>query len=73
VFFLPNLQGEQLGVPFFETLGPRIKRDLKVGANRDGEKMIGLPRGMARPMDQPPGHRMGAGVTDSYLYAQQNH
>jgi hypothetical protein len=27
---LPNHQGEQLGVPLFETLGPRIKRDLEV-------------------------------------------
>jgi hypothetical protein len=30
-FLLPNHQGEQLGVPLFETLGSRIKRDLEVG------------------------------------------
>jgi hypothetical protein len=30
-FLLPNLQGEQLKVPLYETLGPIIKRDFKVG------------------------------------------
>jgi hypothetical protein len=63
-FLFPNNQGEQLGVFLFETLGPRMRRDLKVGVgNRIGEKMNGLPRGLLRPVDQPPGHRMGAGVT----------
>jgi hypothetical protein len=62
-FLLPSLQGEQLGVPLLKTLGPRIKRDQRRGANKDGEKMNGLPRGLLRPMDQSSGHRMRAGIT----------
>jgi hypothetical protein len=31
---LPNLQGEQQEAPLYETLGPRIKRDLEVGGQQ---------------------------------------
>jgi hypothetical protein len=43
--------------------GLEWKGSSMLGANRDGEKTNGLPRGLSRHMDQPPGHRMGAGVT----------
>jgi hypothetical protein len=33
-FLLPNLQGEQQEAPLYETLGPRIKRDLEVGGQQ---------------------------------------
>jgi hypothetical protein len=42
-----------------------MKRDLKVGDNRDDEKTNGLPRGLSRPMDQPPGTRWELGLQDS--------
>jgi hypothetical protein len=59
----PTTKRNSWGVPLFEILGLRIKRNLEVVSNRDGEKTNALPRGSLRPMDQPPGHRMGAGVT----------
>jgi hypothetical protein len=31
------------GVPLFETLGPRIKRDLEVGANEMGKGQMASP------------------------------
>jgi hypothetical protein len=33
-FLLPNSQGEQLGVPLFETLGTRTKKSLSEGENQ---------------------------------------
>jgi hypothetical protein len=60
---LLSSQGEQLGVPLFETLGTRTKRSLSIRGNQRGEKTSELPRGWLRPMDQPLGHKMRVGVT----------
>jgi hypothetical protein len=37
-FLLPNLQGEQLGAPLYEILGPGIKRDLEVRGQQRWEE-----------------------------------
>jgi hypothetical protein len=62
-FLLLNSQREQLGVPLFETLGTRIKRNLSVGGNQRWGEDECLPRGSLRPMGQPLGHKMRVGVT----------
>jgi hypothetical protein len=71
---LPNYQGEQLGVLLFETLGPRIKRDLEVGWPTEmGRRPMASPEDYRDLRTSHLGTRWELGLPDSYLYAQQNH
>jgi hypothetical protein len=64
----PTTKGNSWDFHFLKFWGLELKGTLRLGANRDGEKINGFLRGLSKPMDQPPGHRMGARVTGFLSY-----